>query len=64
MTLPGCAVQRPLSGSASCVFCLAAQQTDADVQLAIYRGLFAFSEDWDEELLDPVIAQTEKLCRR
>ena len=36
----------------------------ADVQLAIYRGLFAFSEDWDEELLDPVIAQTEKLCRR
>ena len=24
----------------------------------------AFSEDWDEELLDPVIAQTEKLCRR
>ena len=31
---------------------------------AIYRGLFAFSEDWDEELLDPVIAQTEKLFRR
>ena len=46
------------------VFRLAAQQTDADVQLAIYRGLFAFSEDWDEELLDPVIAQTEQLCRR
>ena len=46
------------------VFCLAAQHPDADVQLAIYRGLFAFSEDWDEELLDPVIAQTEKLCRR
>lgn len=44
------------------VFCLAAQHPDADVQLAIYRGLFAFSEDWDEELLDPVIAQTEKLC--
>ena len=43
---------------------LAAQHPDADVQLAIYRGLFAFSEDWDEELLDPVIAQTEKLCRR
>ena len=38
------------------VFCLAAQHPDADVQLAIYRGLFAFSEDWDEELLDPVIA--------
>lgn len=46
------------------VFCLAAQHPDADVQLAIYRGLFAFSEDWDEELLDPVIAQTEELCRR
>lgn len=46
------------------VFRLAAQHPDADVQLAIYRGLFAFSEDWDEELLDPVIAQTEKLCRR
>lgn len=44
------------------VFRLAAQHPDADVQLAIYRGLFAFSEDWDEELLDPVIAQTEKLC--
>lgn len=44
------------------VFCLAAQHPDADVQLAIYRGLFAFSEDWDEELLDPVIAQTEKLA--
>ena len=46
------------------VFRLAAQHPDADVQLAIYRGLFAFSEDWDEELLDPVIAQTEKLCRQ
>ena len=46
------------------VFRLAAQHPDADVQLAIYRGLFAFSEDWDEELLDPVIAQTENLCRR
>lgn len=46
------------------VFRLAAQHPDTDVQLAIYRGLFAFSEDWDEELLDPVIAQTEKLCRR
>ena len=43
------------------VFRLAAQHPDADVQLAIYRGLFAFSEDWDEELLDPVIAQTEKV---
>lgn len=46
------------------VFCLAAQHPDADVQLAIYRGLFDFSEDWDEELLDPVITQTEQLCRR
>ena len=69
MTLPGCAVQRPAVRQRKlrllqAVFRLAAQHPDADVQLAIYRGLFAFSEDWDEELLDPVIAQTEKLCRR
>ena len=37
---------------------------DGETAYHIYRGLFAFSEDWDEELLDPVIAQTENLCRR
>lgn len=46
------------------VFTLAAQRPDADAQLAIYRGLFAFSEDWDAELLTPVIAQAEELCCR
>ena len=44
------------------VFCLAAQHPDADVQLAIYRGLFAFSEDWDEELLAPVVKRAEDCC--
>ena len=44
------------------VFRLAAQRPDADAQLAIYRGLFAFSEDWDAELLEPVITQAERLC--
>lgn len=46
------------------VFALAARRPDADMQVGIYRGLFAFSEDWDAELLTPVIAQTEELCRR
>lgn len=46
------------------VFRLAAQRPDADAQLAIYRGLFAFSEDWDAELLEPVITQAERLCLR
>lgn len=35
------------------VFCLAAQHPDADVQLAIYRGLFAFSEDWGRRTSGP-----------
>lgn len=48
----------------SAVCTLAAQHPDADAQYAIYQGLFTLAEDWDEELLLPVVQHAEELCRR
>lgn len=45
---------RPAQAAGCCRRVLpGAQHPDADVQLAIYRGLFAFSEDWERRTSGP-----------
>lgn len=43
-------------------FTLAQKRPQSEAQTAIYQVLFTLAEDWDEELLAPVVHHAEELC--
>ena len=43
-------------------FTLAQKRPQGEAQTAIYQVLFTLAEDWDEELLAPVVRRAEELC--
>lgn len=43
-------------------FTLAQKRPQGPAQTAVYQALFTFAEDWDEELLAPVVQHAEELC--
>ena len=43
-------------------FTLAQKRPQGPAQTAVYQALFTLAEDWDEELLAPVVRHTEELC--
>ena len=45
-----------------CVFQLAQGRPDAAAQEVIDQDLFVLAEDWDEDLLLPVVQRAEALC--
>ena len=47
-----------------CVFQLAQGRPDAAAQEVIDQDLFVLAEDWDEDLLLPVVQRAEALCCR
>ena len=47
-----------------CVFQLAQGRPDAAAQEVIDQDLFVLAEDWDEDLLLPVVQRAEALCGR
>lgn len=47
-----------------CVFLLAQGRPDAQAQEVIDQDLFVLAEDWDEDLLLPVVQRAEALCAR
>ena len=42
---------------------LAQKHPQGEEQTAVYQVLFTLAEDWDEELLAPVMQHAEELCR-
>ena len=42
---------------------LAHKHPQGEKQTAVYQVLFTLAEDWDEELLAPVMQHAEELCR-
>ena len=47
----------------SAAFSLALRHPRGEAQTAIYQVLFTLAEDWDEELLAPVVQHAKELCR-
>ena len=47
----------------SAAFALAQKRPQGQAQTAIYQLLFSLAEDWDAELLLPVVQHAQKLCR-
>ena len=47
----------------SAAFALAQKRPQGQAQAAVYQLLFTLAEDWDEELLLPVVQHAQKLCR-
>ena len=47
----------------SAAFALAQKRPQGQAQAAVYQLLFTLAEDWDEELLTPVVQRAEELCR-
>lgn len=47
-----------------CVFTLVGTRPDAEAQSVIDQDLFVLAEDWDEELLSPVLARAEAACKK
>ena len=43
-------------------FTLAQKRPQGPAQTAVYQSLFTLAEDWDEELLAPVVQHAEELC--
>lgn len=43
-------------------FTLAQKRPQGPAQTAVYQALFTLAEDWDEELLTPVVQHVEELC--
>ena len=41
---------------------LAQKRPSGDAQTAVYQVLFTLAENWDEELLLPVVQKAQKLC--
>lgn len=46
----------------SAIFCLAEHRPDAAAQEVIDQALFVLAEDWDTELLTPVVERAERCC--
>ena len=44
-------------------FALAQKRPQREAQTTVYQVLFTLAEDWDEELLAPVVQHAEELCR-
>ena len=42
---------------------LAQKHPQGEKQTAVYQVLFTLAEDWNEELLAPVMQHAEELCR-
>ena len=42
---------------------LAQSRPSGEAQTAVYQVLFTLAEDWDEELLTPVVHRAQELCR-
>ena len=49
--------------SCKCFLPLAQKRPQGQAQAAVYQLLFTLAEDWDEELLTPVVQHAEELCR-
>ena len=47
----------------STAFALAQKRPQGQTQAAVYQLLFTLAEDWDEELLAPVVQRAKELCR-
>lgn len=47
----------------SAAFALAQKRPQGQAQAAVYQLLFTLAEDWDEELLTPVVQHAKELCR-
>ena len=47
----------------SAAFALAQKRPQGQAQAAVYQLLFTLAEDWDEELLAPVVQHAKELCR-
>ena len=47
----------------SAAFALAQKRPQGQAQTAVYQALFTLAEDWDVELLLPVVQHAQKLCR-
>ena len=47
----------------STAFALAQKRPQGQAQAAVYQLLFTLAEDWDEELLTPVVQRAKELCR-
>ena len=47
----------------SAAFALAQKRPQGQAQAAVYQLLFTLAEDWDEELLAPVVQRARELCR-
>ena len=47
----------------SAAFALAQKRPQGQAQTAVYQLLFTLAEDWDAELLLPVVQHAQKLCR-
>ena len=47
----------------SAAFALAQKRPQGQTQAAVYQLLFTLAEDWDEELLAPVVQRAKELCR-
>ena len=47
----------------SAAFALAQKRPQEQAQTAVYQLLFTLAEDWDAELLLPVVQHAQKLCR-
>ena len=72
---PGCATCAMPCGNApetirtlklqmlSSAFALAQKRPQGQAQTAVYQLLFTLAEDWDAELLLPVVQHAQKLCR-
>ena len=47
----------------SAAFALAQKRPQGQAQATVYQLLFTLAEDWDEELLAPVVQHAKELCR-
>ena len=47
----------------STAFALAQKRPQGQAQAAVYQLLFTLAEDWNEELLAPVVQRAKELCR-
>ena len=54
---------RTLKLQCFCRVCAGPKRPQGQTQAAVYQLLFTLAEDWDEELLAPVVQRAKELCR-
>ena len=61
----GCAREypHPQAANAFCRVCAGPKAPAGQAQAAVYQLLFTLAEDWNEELLAPVVQRAKELCR-